>query len=74
MFEQLVAKLNELGSHHQMAFTIVVTLSVICMSWAIERIFDHYIFTSKPLHGYLTVIIVALFLLWLTQHVILHVA
>lgn len=73
MFEQLVAKLNELGSHHQMAFTIIVTLSVICMSWAIERIFDHYIFTSKPLQGYITVIIVALFLLWLTQHVILHI-
>jgi hypothetical protein len=74
MFEQLATKLSELGSHHQMAFTIVITFSVICMSWAVERIFDHYIFTTKPLHGYLAVIFIALFLLWLTQHVILHVA
>jgi hypothetical protein len=74
MFSQLAAKLSELGHHHQMAFTVIVTLSVICMSWAIERIFDHYIFTNKPLLGYLTVIVIALFLLWLTQHVILHVA
>ena len=74
MFEELAAKLSDLGSHHQMAFTIIVTISVICMSWAIERIFDHYVFTNKPLYGYITVIIISLFLLWLTQHFILHIA
>jgi len=73
MFEQLAAKLSELGHHHQILFTVIVAFSVICVSWAVERIFDHYVFTSKHLHGYLAVIIIALFLLWLTQHVVLHI-
>jgi len=73
MFEQLVAKLNDLGHHHQVVFTVIITFSVICISWAVERILDHYVFTSKKLHGYLAVIFIALFLLWLTQHVVLHI-
>lgn len=73
MFSGLTTKLIELGHHHQIVFTVIVAFSAMCISWAIERIFDHYVFTSKRLHGYVAVIIIALFLLWLTQHVILHV-
>lgn len=73
MFSKLIAKLSELGSHHQVATAIIVTFSAICISWGVERIFDHYIFTNKQLRHYLIVISIALIVLWLTQHFILHV-
>jgi len=73
MFEQLFIKLKELGSHHQILFTIIVAFSAICLTWAVERILDHYLFKKKALQGYLAVIIIALFSLWLIQHFILHV-
>ena len=72
MFSKLIAKLNSFGEHHQVFFAIIIGLCIICISWSIEKILEEYIFSRKPLYGYLATIAVAVFLLWLTKHVILH--
>ncbi len=38
-----------------------------------EKVFEEYIFPHKPWYGYLLTIIIALLVLWITKHFILHV-
>lgn len=73
MFAKLLQKINTFADHHQILFAIIIGFCFISISWAVERIFDEYIFPDKPLHGYVGTIAIALAILWLTKHVILHV-
>lgn len=73
MFKKLFNKWNSLQEHHQTIFTLVVLISIICMSWSIEHILEDYIFPSRPLEGYLFIIAAAITLLLVTKHLILHV-
>lgn len=73
MFSELFTKIGTFGEHHQTFIAILVTFCLICIAWAIEKIFEEYIFPHKPLYGYLGVLGLGLFILWLTKHVILHV-
>ena len=72
MFAKLITKINSFGDHHQVLFALIIGFCIICISWAIEKILEEYIFFNKPLFGYLATIIGASFVLWLTKHVILH--
>ena len=73
MFENVINKLSKLGDHHQLLFTIIAAISIICISWGIERILHLYLFPNQPLYAALTTIAGGVILLWLTKHVILHV-
>jgi hypothetical protein len=73
MLVKLFRKLSTLGDHHQLLFSLLIALSIICISWAIERILEDYIFPHKPLYGYIVTLLMGLFVLWLTKHFILHV-
>lgn len=72
MFGRIIAKMSDFADHHQIFFTVLIAFCIICISWAVERIFDEYIFPHKPLHGYLITIAGALLMLWVIKHVILH--
>jgi len=73
MVSKFLTKLSTFADHYQILFTLLVALCVISMSWAIEQILDIFILPHKPLHGYLSVIIISLLILWLTKHLVLHV-
>jgi uncharacterized membrane protein YwzB len=73
MFAELFAKINSFGAHHQAIIAIIIAVCLISISWAIERIFDEFIFPHKPWYGYMLTIIIAVLLLWITKHFILHV-
>lgn len=73
MFTRLVERLNNLGERHQIIFTLIVAFCFICISWGVEKILEQYIFPHKPLHGYVLIIAAGLAVLWLIQHLILHV-
>lgn len=73
MFATFFNKFKTLADHHQIIFALIIALSVICVTWAIEKILEHYIFPTKPLYGYIILILGGLVLLWLTQHFVLHV-
>lgn len=73
MFEKLFVKLKDFEDHHQVLFALIVTFGIICFSWGVENILEKFIFPNKPVFGYITAILVGLFLLWLTKHIILHV-
>jgi hypothetical protein len=73
MFTEIVTKLSALGQRHQIIFTIIVAFCFICISWGIEKILDEHVFPHKPLHGYILIITSSLVILWLIQHLILHV-
>jgi len=72
MFEKLGNNLSEFADHHQAMFAVIVGFSVICLSWGIEKILEHYLFPRKKPYGYIAAIIIGLSVLWLTQHYILH--
>jgi len=73
MFARLIEKFNTFAGHHQILFTIIVAICVVCISWAIEQILDRYIFPGQKLINYITIIVIGLAILWLTKHFILHV-
>jgi|LakMenEpi03Aug12_release.lakeMendotaPanAssembly.Ray.scaffolds.fasta_scaffold3907910_1 hypothetical protein len=73
MFSKLLDKISEFADHHQAIFAFIITFSVICLTWGVEKMLESYLFPQKPIFGYLTAIISGLTLLWLTQHYILHV-
>lgn len=73
MFSAIVNKLQTFEEHHQVLFALIVVIGIVLVSWGIEKILEEYVFPQKPLHGYLLVIIIGLFLLWLTKHIILRV-
>lgn len=72
MFENVWNKLSQFADHHQAIFAVIVGFSIICLSWGVEKILDHYLFSIKKPYGYLVAIAFGLSLLWLTQHYILH--
>ena len=72
MFSQILHKLSEYGENHQALFAIIVTLSLISISWGVESILELYFFPKKPVYGYIIAIAMGLILLWLTKHYILH--
>ena len=73
MFGRLLEKINTFAAHHQVLVALVVALGIIFVTWGTEKILEDYIFPHKPLYGYITIILLGLFILWLTKHVILHV-
>lgn len=73
MFSELFTKINSFGAHHQILIAIIVGVCLIAITWAIEKVFEEYIFPHKPWYGYLLTIIIALLALWITKHFILHV-
>lgn len=73
MFTKVITKLNALGEHHQVIFTLIVAFCFICISWGIEKILDEHIFPHKPLRAYILIITIGLVILWLIQHLVLHV-
>jgi hypothetical protein len=73
MFSELLEKINSFGEHHQAVIAIIITVCIISISWAIERIFDEFIFPHKPWYGYFLTIMIAVLMLWITKHFILHV-
>jgi len=73
MFGRLVEKLNNFASHHQFFFAALIALSIICISWGVERILDHYIFPRKKLMDYVIAIFGGLILFLCVQHFVLHV-
>ena len=72
MFAKMFDKLSTFADHHQAIIAAIVTLSIICISWGIEKILEHHIFYKNPLRGYLIAIIGGILTLWLVQHYILH--
>lgn len=72
MFSKILSKLSEYGENHQALFAIIVTLSLISISWGVESILEEYFFPKKPIFGYIIAIVMGLTLLWLTKHYILH--
>jgi hypothetical protein len=73
MFSQMFDKLSTFANHHQAIIAAIVTFSIICISWGIEKIMEHHIFYKNPLRGYLIAVIGGLTMLWIVQHYILHV-
>ena len=76
MFADIFNKLSEFAHHHQAFFAGVIAVSVICCSWGLEKIIEEYLlplFPHNKLYGYILVIAFGLAVLWITQHVILHV-
>lgn len=72
MFERIFDKLSEFADHHQAIFAVIVGFSVICLSWGVEKILEHYLFPRKKPFGFIAAIVIGLSVLWLTQHYILH--
>lgn len=73
MFSKLFKKLDTFEEHHQALFALVVILSIILISWGVEKILEEHIFPGKPFYGYVVVIVAGLFVLWFAKHVVLHV-
>lgn len=73
MFAKLIQKIGTLADHHQILIAVLISFALICASWGTGRALDRYFLPHKPEYNYIIVIILALFILWLTKHVILHV-
>jgi len=73
MFSELFAKVGTFADHHQFIFAIVVAICVVIASWSIEQILERYVFHQKKLIGYVIALIIALLVLWLIKHFVLHV-
>lgn len=73
MFSRIIKKLDSFQDHHQVLFALIVVVSIIFISWGIEKILEEYIFPHKPFYGYVIAIGIGLFILLLAKHVILHV-
>jgi len=68
------AKITSAATHHQLFVAAIAAVSLVCLTWAIEKILDdHLLGGKKTIATYLTVIVVALTLLWIIKHYILHV-
>jgi hypothetical protein len=73
MFAKLWAKLQTLADHHQAIIAAIVTFSIVCVTWGIEKILEKFVFPEKSIWGYVAAVILGILLLWVTQHYILHV-
>jgi len=73
MFAELFAKVNTFASHHQVLFAVIIAICIISASWSLEQILDTYVFPKKKLVGYILTIAIAIVILWVTKHFILHV-
>lgn len=73
MLKEFIGKLNDFATHHQLFFAALIGLSIICVSWGIEKILEYYIFPQKKLADYIIAIVSGLTLLLFIQHFILHV-
>lgn len=73
MFSNVFTKMSTFAHHHQAIFAAIVGISIIAVSWGIEKILETYFFPRKPVIGYITAIASGLAILWFTQHFILHV-
>lgn len=71
MLHELWQKLHSFQDHHQILFALVAGFAVICTSWGLQKIFETFLFPSKP-YGYILAITLGLGLLWITKHVIMH--
>lgn len=73
MFSEVIDKISSFADHHQAIFAAVVGVSIITVSWGVEKMLETHLFPNKPMYGYITAILSGLLLLWFTQHFILHV-
>jgi uncharacterized membrane protein len=73
MFSKLLTKFNSFGNHHQIFLALIVGFILVCISWAIEKTMEEYVFHSKSLVNYLSTIVFGLLILWIIKHLILHV-
>lgn len=72
MFSKMFDKLSTFADHHQAIIAAIVTLSIICISWGVEKLMEKHIFHKHPLRGYLIAVIGGCLVLWLVQHYLLH--
>ena len=72
MFNNIFEKVGAFEHHHQAIFAIVVAVGIVLFSWGIEKILEHYIFPRKPLAGYISMVVLGVFLLWMTKVVVLN--
>lgn len=73
MLSQLFNKLVSFAAHHQILCTACIALGIICVTWGVEKILEHYIFLQQPPLGYLLAIVGGVGMLWIIQHFILHI-
>lgn len=73
MFSELLNNFNQLASQHQMVLAALVALSVITLTWGIEKLLETYLFPKQPVIGYVIAVTGSVTMLFIVQHFILHV-
>lgn len=73
MLAKIFKKFNQLLTHYQVLFFILITLCAIMFTWGFEHLLDLYFFPNKPLLGYGIAVIGSLGVLFIIQHVIRHI-
>lgn len=71
MFSKLFDNLDKFADHHQAIIASLVTFSIICISWGIEKLMEHHC-RKNPLRGYIIAVVGGLTILWTIQHFVLH--
>lgn len=72
MITTLWDRLHTFQDHHQVLFGVVVAFAVISASWGLEKLFETFLFPSKPVYGYFLAVSVGLTLLWFTKYLIMQ--
>lgn len=72
MFSELFTKFHSFESHHQVLFALITAFGVICATWGIEKILEHFL-GSKKLAGFVLSLFIGLGILWLTKYTIFEI-
>ena len=72
MIKEMFEKLSTFAHHHQVLFLLLMGFSIVCASWAVEKILENFVFTSNSFFGYLGAVAGSLSLIWLIKRHILR--
>lgn len=68
MFANFFNKLSTFADHHQLIIGSIIAISVILVTWGIEKILETYVFPKNRVRDYMIAVSLGLALLWLIKH------
>lgn len=68
MFASFFNKLSTFADHHQLIIGAIIAVSIILVTWGIERILETYVFKKNRGIDYLIAVSIGLSFLWIIKH------
>lgn len=68
MFASFFQKMSTFADHHQLLIGGIIAVSIILVTWGIEKLLETYVFKKNRAMDYIIAVSVGLTLLWVIKH------